>query len=124
MVATRTPQSAAFRVAAALFTAATIVFVVIFVLVLVRRDEIRSGLATYGAITAVAAVGLWRRRSWGRQLALVVTLASAGLGMLTMLSILFAREGSLVVPGIVLVLSAAFAYWLSRPAFEVPHADD
>lgn len=113
-----------FRAAAVLFGASTGVIAALFVLVLLRDDEIRSGLATYGAITGATAVGLWRCRAWGRSLALLITLASAGLGMLTLLSVLLARKGSLVVPVIVLVASVVVAYWLSRPSFEVPRTDE
>jgi uncharacterized membrane protein (DUF2068 family) len=116
--------STSFHLAAALFAAATIVFAVLFTSILVRRDEIRSGLATYGVITGVTAVGLWRRRNWGRSLALLVTLASAGLGVLTLTSIVFARQGSPIVPAVVLVASTAVAYWLSRPTFDVDRTDD
>ena len=114
----------AFRTAASIFTIGTAVFVVLFVRAIVVHGEIRTGIATYGLITGLSAFGLWRRRSWGRSLALLITLASAGLGMLTLFSVVFAREGSLVVPAIVLVLSVAVATWLSRPTFEVPRSDD
>ncbi len=77
---------------------------------------------TYGIITAVAAVGLWRRRRWGRSVALIFALANAGLGTLALLSVILARRGPLLGPVILLVASVAFGYVLSRPIFEVDDA--
>jgi hypothetical protein len=114
----------AFRTAAAVFTAATAFFVWFFLYELVAKDQIRTGVATYGLLTALAALGLWRTRPWGRSLALLISLASAGLGTLTLLSVVISRDGSPIVPLIVLVSSAAFAFWLSRPVFETPMASD
>jgi uncharacterized membrane protein (DUF2068 family) len=102
------------RAAFALFAAATVFFAGLFVYLLLEKQEIRTGVATYGLLTAIAALGLWRLRSWGRSLALLITLMSAGLGTLTLLSVLFAREGSVIVPAIVLVASVAASYWISR----------
>jgi peptidoglycan/LPS O-acetylase OafA/YrhL len=114
----------AFLTAAALFAVATVFFVLLFLYELVEKDEIRTGVATYALMTGAATVGLARAREWGRQFALLVTLASAGLGTLTLLSVIISRDGSPVVPAIVLVLSSAFAYWLSRPAFGAKATSD
>lgn len=113
-----------FRALAAIFIAATVFFAWFFVYEVVREKEIRTGIATYALLTALTSVGLVLRRSWGRSLALLVSLASAGLGMLTLLSVIFSRDGSVIVPVIVLVASAAVAFWLSRPVFNVPEASD
>jgi hypothetical protein len=113
----------AFRAAAAVFAASTAFFVWFFVYELVAKDQIRTGVATYGLVTALTAIGLWRARTWGRTLALLISLSSAGLGTLTLLSVIFSREGSPIVPVIVLVTSGAFAFWLSRPAFEIGVSD-
>jgi hypothetical protein len=118
-MATASSSTVSFRALGAIFAAATAFFVWFFVYEIVRKDEIRSGIATYALLTALAAAGLLLRRSWGRSLALLISLASAGLGTLTLLNVILAREGSPVVPVIVLVASAATAFWLSRPVFEV-----
>jgi hypothetical protein len=107
-----------FRALAAIFAASTGFFVWFFVYELVRSDEIRSGVATYALLTGLTTVGLVMRRSWGRSLALLISLASAGLGTLTLLSVIFSRDGSVFVPVVVLVASAAVAFWLSRPVFD------
>ena len=85
-----------------MFTAATVFFVALFVYELVAKDEIRTGVATYALLTGAGSVGLWRMRTWGRSLALLVTLATAGLGTLTLLSVIISRDGSPIVPSIVL----------------------
>lgn len=106
----------AFRAAAVLFAGVTVFVGVLFVRALGDR-EFRSGLLTYGIITAVASVGLWRRRGWGRSIALIFAVANAGLGALALLSVILAREGSFVGPVILLTASIAFGYALSRPVF-------
>jgi hypothetical protein len=111
----------AFRAAGVLFAAITVFVGVLFVRAL-EREEIRSGLATYGLITAAAAFGLWRRRRWGRSVALLFALGNAGLGALSLLSVIIARRGPLLGPSILLVASVALAYVLSRPVFEVRDA--
>ena len=118
-MATERSSSSSFRALGAIFAASTAFFVWLFVYEIARKDQIRSGVATYAILTGLAAVGLLMRRSWGRSLALLISLASAGLGTLTLLNVIIAREGSPVVPVIVLVASAAVAFWLSRPLFEV-----
>ena len=123
-MATEKTSAFSFRALGAIFAAATAFFVWFFVYEIVRKDEIRTGVATYALLTALTTVGLVLRRSWGRSLALLISLASAGLGTLTLLSVIFAREGSVVVPVIVLVASAAVAFWLSRPVFETTAARD
>ena len=114
----------AFRAAAGVFGAATAFFVWLFVYELVAKEQIRTGIATYGLVIGIASVGLWQVRKWGRSLALFISLASAGLGTLTLLSVIFSRDGSWIVPVIVLVASVASAFWLSRPIFEIPASDD
>lgn len=106
----------AFRAAAVLFAGVTVFVGVLFVRALGER-EFRSGLLTYGIITAVATVGLWRRRGWGRSIALIFAVANTGLGALALLSVILAREGSFVGPVILLTASIAFGYALSRPIF-------
>ena len=108
----------AFRAAAVVFVGVTIFVGFLFVRALGER-EFRSGLLTYGIITAVASVGLWRRRRWGRSLALLFAVANAGLGTLALLSVILAREGPFFGPIILLVVSVAFGYVLSRPVFSV-----
>jgi hypothetical protein len=108
----------AFRAAAVVFAATTAFVGVLFVRALGER-EFRSGLLTYGIITAVAGVGLWRQRRWGRSIALIFALANAGLGALALLSVILARRGPLLGPTILLVASVAFGYVLSRPIFAV-----
>jgi hypothetical protein len=123
-MATDRTSRLSFRALAAIFAASTAFFVWFFVYEVVRKDEIRTGVATYALLTGLTTVGLVLRRSWGRSLALLLSLATAGLGVLTLLSVIFAREGSVVVPVIVLVVSAAVAFWLSRPVFDVKAAQD
>lgn len=118
-MAERRASGFSFRALGALFGAATIFFAWLFVSRILTADEIRTGVLTYGLLTGITAVGLLLRRGWGRSLALLVSLASAGLGVLTLTSVVLSREGSPVVPVIVFVTSAAVAFWLSRPVFEV-----
>jgi hypothetical protein len=106
-----------FRVLGGLFLAATVFFGWFFVYEIVSSDEIRTGVMTYAILTGLATAGLLLRRSWGRSLALLISLASAGLGVLTLLSVLFAREGGVVVPLVVFMASAVVSFWLSRPVF-------
>ena len=108
-----------FRALGAIFAAATLFFIWFFVYEIVRKDEIRSGIATYALLTGLATAGLLMRRSWGRSLALLIALASAGLGTLTLLNVILARDGSPYVPAVVLAASGAVAFWLSRPVFEM-----
>jgi hypothetical protein len=117
MVTKRT-SSFSFRALGAIFGAATAFFTWFFIYEIVRKEEIRSGVATYALLTGLTTVGLVLRRSWGRSLALLLSLATAGLGVLTLLSVIFAREGSMVVPAIVFLASAIVAFWLSRPVFD------
>jgi hypothetical protein len=102
-----------------LFGAATVFIVVLFVRALGER-EIRSGLATVAILTGAAAVGLWRRYRWGRNLALVIAISNAGLGTLALLSVIIAREGPVVAPALLLAASVVLAYGLSRPVFNLP----
>ncbi len=123
-MATQRSSRLSFRALAAIFGAATAFFVWFFVYEVVSRSEIRTGIATYALLTGLTAVGLVLRRSWGRSLALLISLASAGLGMLTLLSVILSRDGSVYVPAIVLVASAAVAFWLSRPVFNTAARDE
>lgn len=82
--------------------------------------EIRSGLFTYGAMCIATAIGLWRCRRWGRNLALIVTMGNLGLGTLALLSVLMSRRGPVIGPVFLLVLSLVMSYWLSRPVFNLP----
>jgi hypothetical protein len=118
-MATERTSSFSFRALAAVFGAATAFFVWFFLYEVIQKDEIRTGVATYALLTGLTTVGLALRRSWGRSLALLISLASAGLGTLTLLSVILSRDGSPFVPAIVLVASAAVAFWLSRPVFDV-----
>jgi uncharacterized membrane protein (DUF2068 family) len=103
------------------FAAATVFFLWLFVYEIESRHEIRTGTATYAALTAVTAYGLWKVQGWGRSIALLVTLATAGIGTLTLLSVIISRDGSPVVPVIVLVASVLAAFVLSRRVFVLPH---
>ena len=123
-MATERTSRFSFRALAAIFAAATAFFVWFFVYEVVQKDEIRTGVATYALLTGLTTVGLVLRRSWGRSLALLISLASAGLGTLTLLSVILSRDGSPFVPVIVLVTSAAVAFWLSRPVFETTTVRD
>lgn len=106
----------AFRTAAALYAAATVLIAVVFARAL-GEHNIRSGLATYGLFTACAAVGLWKRRRWGRNLALVIVMGNIGLGGLSILSTIMSRGGPVVAPAILLGASLIVGYALSRPIF-------
>jgi len=123
-MATERTSKLSFAALAAIFGASAAFFVWFFVYEIVRRSEIRTGVATYALITGVTTVGLVLRRSWGRSLALFLSLASAGLGTLTLLSVILSREGSVVVPVIVLVASLVVAIWLSRPVFDTTTVRD
>jgi hypothetical protein len=103
-----------YRAGAGVFVAATAFFVWFFVYELAKRDEIRSGIATYALLTGLTAGGLLARRSWARSLGLLLALATAGLGTLTLLTAVMARDGSFVVPAVTLVVSAGTAYLLAR----------
>ena len=124
MTTTERASTFSFRALGAIFAAATAFFVWFFVYEVVRKDEIRTGVATYALLTGLTTVGLVLRRGWGRTLALLLSLATAGLGVLTLLNVIFARDGSVVVPAIVFVASAAVAFWLSRPVFDVTAVRD
>jgi uncharacterized membrane protein (DUF2068 family) len=100
--------------------AAGAVFVAVLFVRALGEQEIRSGLFTYGALCVATAIGLWRMRRWGRNLALIVTMGNLGLGTLTLLSVLMSRRGPVVGPIVLLVVSLALSYWLSRPAFNLP----
>jgi uncharacterized membrane protein (DUF2068 family) len=93
---------------------------VLFIRALFER-EIRSGLFTYAAMCVATAIGLWRVRRWGRNLALIVTMGNLGLAVMTLLAVIMAREGPVVGPTILLAISLALSYWLSRPAFNLPY---
>lgn len=98
--------------------AAITVFVgVLFVRHLVADQQIRSGLATYGLFTGAAAVGLWRQRSWGRGLALVIVMGNAGLGTLALLAVIVSRRGPWLGPALLLAGSVVLGYVVSRPVF-------
>jgi uncharacterized membrane protein (DUF2068 family) len=102
-----------------LFAAGTVFVAVLFVRSLGER-EIRSGLLTYGLLTGAGAVGLWRRRRWGRNLALVIAIGNVGLGTLALLAVILSRKGDVIGPGVLLVVSLALAYALSRGVFNFP----
>jgi uncharacterized membrane protein (DUF2068 family) len=107
--------------AAALFTAATAFFAALVVYEIQRRHEFRSGLLTYGVFTGAAALGLYRLKAWGRSVALLIALGSAGLGTLVLLSTILEQKGPVLSPSALLIASIAVAYWLSRPSFVLPH---
>lgn len=109
-----------FRAAAVLFGAGAVFVAVLFVRALGER-EIRSGLFTYAAMCLATAIGLWRVRRWGRNLALIVTMGNLGLGTLTLLAVVMSRSGPVVGPLVLLVVSLAVSYWLSRPDFNLPY---
>jgi uncharacterized membrane protein (DUF2068 family) len=102
-----------------LFAAGTVFVAALFVRSLGER-EIRSGLLTYGLLTGAAAVGLWRRRRWGRSVALVIALGNIGLGTLALLAVILSRKGDVFGPGVLLVVSIVLAYGLSRRVFNFP----
>lgn len=102
-----------------LFGGVTVFVGFLFARALTER-EIRSGLLTYGLITGAATVGLWLRHRWGRSVALVFALGNAGLGTLSLLSVMLARRGPLIGPAILLAASVVLAWALSRPVFSLP----
>ena len=108
----------AFRVAAAIFGALGLFMAVLFVRSL-TESEIRSGVFTYGAMCVATAIGLWRAKRWGRNLAIIVTMGNIGLGALTLLAVLMSRRGPVIGPVVLLVVSLAMSYWLSRPTFNI-----
>jgi hypothetical protein len=99
------------------FAAGAIFCAVLFVRALGER-EIRSGLFTYIVACVAAAIGLWRRRRWGRNVALILGMGNIGLGTLTLLSVIMSRRGPVVGPVVLLVVSLLLTYWLSRPTFD------
>jgi hypothetical protein len=103
--------------AAAFFGAVTVFIAVLFVIDIVRDHEIRSGLFTYGVFTTATVVGLYRRKRWGRSLALVVAMGNFGIGTLVLLSAIMSRQGPIVGPVVLLAISTLAAYVLSRPMF-------
>ena len=112
----------AFRIAAAFFAATTVFMATIFVRALGER-EIRSGVLTFALASGAAAIGLWRRTRWGRGLALVMALGNAGFGTLAVLSVIISGRGSLPGPIVLLIVSTAVAYLLSRRVFEISYDD-
>ena len=50
-------------------------------------------------------------------------LGNAGLGTLAVLSVIISGRGSLPGPIVLLAVSTAVAYLLSRPVFEIRHDD-
>lgn len=106
------------RFAAALFGATTVFVVVLFVRAL-GEQEIRSGLATYGALTAAAAVGMWRGRRWGRNIGLLIALGNIGLGTVATLAVIVSRDGDATGPLVLLVTNLVLAFVLTRPPFDV-----
>ena len=102
-----------------MFAATTVFVTVLFVRAVVGEQEIRSGLATYGALTGAAAVGMWRGRRWGRNVGLLIALGNIGLGTLATLAVILSRRGDVIGPAVLLVTSLAFAYVLTRPSFDV-----
>lgn len=71
-------------------------------------------------LTGAATVGLWRRRRWGRSLALVIALGNIGLGTLALLAVILSRTGDMIGPSVLLVVSLILAYVLSRRVFNFP----
>jgi uncharacterized membrane protein (DUF2068 family) len=88
-----------------------------FVFEIVHKHQVRTGLLMYGLFTGAAAYGLWRMRSWGRAMALVVALGNAGLGSLVLLSALVSHQGSKLVAGVLLATNVALGYVLGLPVF-------
>lgn len=103
-----------------MFGAGALFVSVLFVRALLERNEIRSGLFTYAVMCIATAIGLWRVRRWGRNLALIVTMGNIGLGALTLFAVLLSRRGPLFGPVVLLVVSLGLSYWLSRPVFNLP----
>jgi hypothetical protein len=102
-----------------LFAAITVFIAVLFARGL-GRGEIRSGLFTFGLVTGIATFGLWRRRRWARGVALVIALGNAGLGTLSLLSVIIVRDGPLLGPALLLVGSVALGIALSLRVFNFP----
>lgn len=107
-----------FRAAAVVFAAVTVFTGGLFVRALTER-EIRTGLLTYALLTGAAAVGLWRVRRWGRNVALIVAMGNIGLGTLALMAVLFSRRGSPVGPALLLVTSLVMGFALGRPSFDL-----
>lgn len=95
-------------------------FVAVLFVRALGQNTIRSGLFTYAAMCLATAIGLWRVRRWGRNLALIVTMGNLGLGTLALAAVLMSRRGDVATPLVLLLVSLAVSYWLSRPVFGLP----
>lgn len=109
----------AYRAAAAGFFAAALFVGALFVRAL-TRGEIRSGLFTYGVLALAVSIGLWLRTHWGRNLGLIMAVGNIGLGAIALLSVILSRDGSPVIPIVLLILSVGAGYAISRPVFNLP----
>ena len=109
---------APYRTMAVVFAAATAFSVAVFVARLAER-EVRTGLAFVAITTGASAVGLWMRARWGRSLAILVTLANAGVGTLILLAAILDRSPALG-PAVYLAVNVAAAFALTRSWFGLP----
>lgn len=79
--------------------------------------RVRPGLLFVVLLTAACSAGLWLGSSWGRSLALLVTLANAGVGTLQLLAVIVEGRASVLGPAIFLGLNVAAAFLLTRKWF-------
>ena len=104
------------------FVAATLYLVVVFAWAL-SKQQIRSGVISYAIVTAICAFGLLRMTTWGRALALVAAVGIAGIGVLSLVSVILAG-GNLLGAGVMMGAGFASAAWLARPVFTLPRERD
>lgn len=100
------------------FVAVTLFLMAMFVAGLVERT-FRASLPVYIVLMGTSAVGLWRVRSWGRSIGLIVAIGNAGIGALALVASMVSGEFHL---GSALLLAASMgvAYGLSTQPFTLP----
>ena len=96
------------------FALASFALAMQFVYDIAKLHEIRTGVFTYGLFTLMPAVGLLTMRDWGRQIGIVVSFGSAGLGILVLMSTLFANKGPVIVPSALLAIGITLTVVLVR----------
>lgn len=108
----------AYRLMAVPYAGAAIFYGTVFVANL-ADGEIRSGLLLFVLFVVAAAIGLAAVQRWGRSLALIVAIGTAGIGALSLLASILG-EGSALGPAVLLGVSVALAYLLTLGVFTLP----